>query len=230
MKQPRLHHGVVEKIEGDILSGKLQCGEKLPPEAELAEALNVGRRAVREALQILQNRGLVEVRQGIGAFVRRNDLDNYLSSLTGNISSYLFANKGKLENVLELREVLETYGLRRILEGKKAEVVKQLRSFVAVQKEAAKTKDAARYDTAHRGFHRLIVESLDNPIMLLVYEQIIGLIGDKMRFYAGVPNQMERSVEEHEEIVVSLEKGDAARGLAAMKNHLSLAYANLKRA
>lgn len=230
MIKTRLHYVAVERIENDILSGKLSRGEKLPAEAQLAKTLGVGRRAVREALHILQNRGLVEVRQGVGAFVLRNDLDNYLASLTSNVSSYLDADKGKLENVLELREVLELYGLRRILETEKTATVEKLKENVELQKKARDDQDAALYHKAHSFYHKHIIESLDNPIILMVYEQIITLIADKIRHYAGVPEQMKRSIAEHAAIVEALERGDAAESLAAMKRHLSLAYQNLRRA
>jgi len=230
MKIARLHHGVVEKLENDILSGKLACGEKLPSEAELAKTLDVGRRAVREALHILQNRGLVEVRQGIRAVVCRHDLDNYLSSLTGNMARYLLSNKGKLENVLELREILELYGLRRILEAGDSTAVKKLRENLELQKTAGKSRDAKLYSETHSGYHRIIIESLKNPIILMVYEQILSLIVDRISYYSKVPKQMKRSIAEHEEIVASLEQGNAQLCLAAMKKHLSLAYENFKKA
>lgn len=230
MRNARLHHGVVEKLESEILSGKLACGEKLPAEAELAKSMDVGRRAVREALHILQNRGLIEVRQGIGAFIRRNDLDTYLCSLNSNVASYLFSNKGRLENVIELREVLEIYGLSRIIETGNAETVKRLRANIDRQKAARKAKDSKLYSDAHSEYHRLIIESLNNPIILMVHEQLLALIIDRISYYAKVPAQMTRSIEEHEEIVDFLEKGNAQLCLAAMRKHLSLAYENFKKA
>jgi DNA-binding FadR family transcriptional regulator len=225
-----LQRVVVEEIESKILTGELSVGKKLPPEAELAKKLGVGRRAVREALHILQNRGLVEVCQGIGSFVRRNDLDSYLDALSSNVSSYLYANKGKLENVLEFREVLETYGLRRICETGDRESIQSLRRNLEHQRRASLTNNSELYNTMHLEFHRIIILGLNNPIISMVYEQILNLIAEKIHNYANVPGQMEKSIAEHDEIVKCLEQRNVGQCFAAMKTHLSLAYENLKRA
>ena len=54
-----------------LLSGRIQPGDRLPPERKLAEALGVGRSVVREALKSLTLLGLLEVRLGDGTYVKR---------------------------------------------------------------------------------------------------------------------------------------------------------------
>ncbi len=220
---------VVNELEGKILTGQIPCGSKLPSEAELAKTLGVGRRTIREALHILQARGLVEIRQGKGAFVIRNDFDTYLDALSGNISVYLRTNKGKIENVLEIREIFETHALKAIIEKRNSTVLVHLRENIEVQKRAFLTNDSALYHKTHLDFHTLLIQSLANPIIQMVYEQIMKLIEDIIQFYAHVPEQMERSIREHEDIVASIEAGDLAQSVKKMILHLSLAYENFKR-
>ncbi|MCB1124113.1 MAG: GntR family transcriptional regulator, partial [Verrucomicrobiae bacterium] len=84
---PRLCDEVVSQLEHQILNGDFQQGDKLPSESILSEQAGVSRRAIRDALKILETKGLIEVRKGSGAFVARNDYDLYLRSLIENVSS-----------------------------------------------------------------------------------------------------------------------------------------------
>jgi DNA-binding FadR family transcriptional regulator len=62
-------HDVVERIAGEIRSGALRAGDRLPTEQEMVAAFGVSRTVVREALAALKADGLVMTRQGSGAYV-----------------------------------------------------------------------------------------------------------------------------------------------------------------
>jgi DNA-binding FadR family transcriptional regulator len=83
---------VFENLEARILDGTFEDGDKLPSEEQLATQLGVGRRVVREALKVLEAKGLVDIQMGVGAIVQRNDLDSFLKTLTLNVRSYLSIN------------------------------------------------------------------------------------------------------------------------------------------
>ncbi len=57
---------VLEKIETDLLEGRLRPGDRLAPERELASTLGVGRSSVREALRVLEVMGLIRTGTGSG--------------------------------------------------------------------------------------------------------------------------------------------------------------------
>lgn len=63
---PRAWRVVLERIEGDLLSGTLGPGDHLPPERELSAQLGVGRSSVREALRVLEVMGLIRTGTGSG--------------------------------------------------------------------------------------------------------------------------------------------------------------------
>lgn len=64
-----LRHEVVDRIRSDIHAGVLRPGARLPTEQEMIAAFGVSRTVVREAVAALRAEGLVETRQGVGAFV-----------------------------------------------------------------------------------------------------------------------------------------------------------------
>ncbi|WP_345752041.1 FadR/GntR family transcriptional regulator [Microbacterium rhizophilus] len=66
MSETRAWRTVLERIEGDLLEGRLAPGDRLPGERELASTLGVGRSSVREALRVLESMGLVRTASGSG--------------------------------------------------------------------------------------------------------------------------------------------------------------------
>ena len=70
--QHRIFQDIVEQIQSAILDGSIPAGEKLPPERELVDMFETSRPTLREALRILEQKGLVEIRLGVkgGAYVR----------------------------------------------------------------------------------------------------------------------------------------------------------------
>ena len=67
----KLYIQIADQIRGQILDGSVEPGRQLPSERDLALNLGVSRPTVREALIALEVAGLVEVRVGVGAFVRK---------------------------------------------------------------------------------------------------------------------------------------------------------------
>ena len=64
------------RVASMILDGTLRAGDRLPPERELASQFMVSRTVIREAIRVLATKGLVEVRQGKGARVRKQNADS----------------------------------------------------------------------------------------------------------------------------------------------------------
>src|SRR5215467_12933360 len=85
LKQPRLPEVVAGKIEEAIINGTFSVGSQLPSEQQLADQFGVSRNVVREAFKFLKERGLIEILNGSGAYIRQpsgsatsNALDRYL--------------------------------------------------------------------------------------------------------------------------------------------------------
>ena len=68
-REEKAYARVIEKVKTMILSGELKPGEKLPPEREFAEKLEVSRNSVREAIRIMYMMGIVSSQQGSGNYV-----------------------------------------------------------------------------------------------------------------------------------------------------------------
>jgi GntR family transcriptional regulator, transcriptional repressor for pyruvate dehydrogenase complex len=106
LQKTRLHEGIVDQLRDNILSGQFRAGQKLPPERDLAESLDVNRSTVREALKKLEMLGLVEVRHGDGVYVLNYLETGTLELLPSLITSGGAINVGILKGLLDLRRLI----------------------------------------------------------------------------------------------------------------------------
>ncbi|MCI7813924.1 MAG: GntR family transcriptional regulator, partial [Robinsoniella sp.] len=85
---------LMEDLKGQILSGKIQSGEKIPSENELASQYHVSRQTVRKALAILENSGYIYAEHGRGTFcsdlVRHTRTSKNIAVVTTYLSDYIF--------------------------------------------------------------------------------------------------------------------------------------------
>ena len=198
IERPRsLTEIVTGQIRELIVTGKLGLGEQLS-EVTLAGQLGVSRTPVREAFLRLESERLVEVRPQRGTFVFGFDA-------------------GKLRELCELREVLETGALRVGLGHDRRRYIDLLAGEVAA---AAKSRprnpeDYQPFDTA---FHEALVKSSGNAELNEAYERISGRIRTIRYCLTRTREQIEGSQRDHAEIVQLLEAGGdeaAQRCLAA---------------
>ena len=224
---PRLCDEVVSQLEQQILSGDYQQGDKLPSESILSDQAGVSRRAIRDALKILETKGLIKVRKGSGAFVARNDYDLYLNSLIENVSSYLSNARATLENVLQFRVVIEGSAVEALAVKQDRESIDALNQNLNMQRDAFKNEDTNAYNKAHWKFHTALVEGLENPLITMLYQQVALLIRDRMMFWGRDLSIMQNSIKEHTAIIEKIEAGDAPGSREALIRHFDRALANL---
>jgi GntR family transcriptional repressor for pyruvate dehydrogenase complex len=103
IKHQKLSDVITERLESMILDGTLVAGEKLLPERLLAEKFQVSRPSLREAIQNLQAKGLIERKQGGGTFIKKN-----LSAKMTDPLLALVASRPETQfDLLEFRHALE---------------------------------------------------------------------------------------------------------------------------
>ena len=104
-KQNRIFQDIVDQIEEAILNGRIKPDERLPAERDLCEQFRASRGTLREALRILEQKGLIEIRLGSGggAFVR----DSNCELMTENLTMLIRSEKAAPAHLLELQEGIE---------------------------------------------------------------------------------------------------------------------------
>lgn len=155
-KRPILSESVRKHIKRYILEKHLKPGDSLPPEAQLAADLGVGRSSIREAMKSLQSLGIVDVRRGEGFFVREWNLDPVLETLSYGICF----TSAAFEELMQIRIWLEASSIIEATSNVTAQNITELESIMAEWE--------ARFDTGKtfadldERFHNVLYQSLDN--------------------------------------------------------------------
>jgi GntR family transcriptional repressor for pyruvate dehydrogenase complex len=158
---------VVNRIKEALLNGEINPGDFLPPEAELAKNLNVGKSSVREALKMLQALGVVEVRRGQGTAICKEPGEESINPLIFQ----LLMEERRTQDLIDLRMIFEpgitVLAMERATE---AEVEKIREAVVRLQKSIEEGVPMAEDDLA---FHFAILKATHNPFVVRIGETIL---------------------------------------------------------
>jgi DNA-binding GntR family transcriptional regulator len=188
---------IAEMLRRNIITGKLRPGTVLV-ETALAEQMNVSRAPIREAIQILENDGLVET----------------------------VAYKGKRVKPLTAREVAETYSLReqfeifavrRIIES--GTDASPLWTHVRAMEEAAEADDREALTAADEAFHRTLIRLSDHDLLLTLWNGLYLRIHQIMALRNVAQPNLRDIAANHPPIVRALESRDMEAGVALIGQH-----------
>ncbi|MBB5391891.1 MULTISPECIES: FadR/GntR family transcriptional regulator [unclassified Herbaspirillum] len=212
--QKSISEQVAQRLLTMIRSGLLKPDQQLPPERELAAMLGVGRPAVREAIRGLALLGLLRIRQGEGTFVSSLETRELLEPLEMIID----LNAGTLEALFDARLIIETgvaaLAATHIGEAELAHLVRN------VEDEARLLSDPAAFAAADVEFHEAIIEACDNPFLQSIAGSLY-MLGKKSRSITSrIPATLERSLQDHREILDALKTRDPQKAADAMRRHL----------
>ncbi len=219
----RIFEQAVEQIRELISSGALAPAEKLPPEQELCKQLGVSRSSVREALRVLEAEGLVEIRRGSGTYISSHPA---LRNRRGEVMRWLAQREEAIDQVLQVRESIETLTASLVAAACSPETLAEIRSIVAEQVKMSQQLNAGReadLDTlAHLDelFHLAISDASGNDIAHEIITHIIPAFneGNKAILFLGRHNG--RMAVEHQRILAALEAHDPAAAAEAMRIHI----------
>ena len=166
LNAPSLKELFIQELETMILSGRLMVGEKLPPERELAESMQVSRAVVNSGITELARKGFLIIKPRVGTFVadyRRDGTMDTLMSIMNYNGGIL--REAEVRSILELRIALDSLAIRLWLPEAKDEEIHLLRSYVEELKTAKTTSEAAEF--AFRFQHELAFLSGNTLIPLI---------------------------------------------------------------
>jgi GntR family transcriptional regulator, transcriptional repressor for pyruvate dehydrogenase complex len=212
----RLRDRATDRILEMVVSGGLSPGERLPPERELCARLNVSRTVVREALNLLEARGLISIEHGRGAVVSGGNTD----AVRDTLGLILRVRPKALWEVLEMRRILEVEISGLAAERATEEDIAAMR--VQLERMATSIDAPEGYAEADAAFHVLFARATHNGVLLTMLEPIVDLLRASRRVSAARrPGSALRALGEHEEILRCVEAGDAERARREMRAHLA---------
>jgi DNA-binding GntR family transcriptional regulator len=203
----RATQGAYEAIKRMLLDGSYQPGEKLSEE-DLAQTVGVSRTPVREALRRLHAEGLVDWEANRGASVPAwNDQD--------------------LEEIFELRALLEGYGAELAAIRITPDEITRLRDLSADMERHAAVRDPDGVAVSNAEFHAIILSAGRNLRLSALLGAVVQtpLVNRTFRRYDDAA--MARSMAHHRELIDAFESRDRAWAGSVMRAHILAARATL---
>ena len=224
VRRTRLFEGIVAQVRDLIRDGRLQPGQRLPAERELAERFQVSRASLREAIRTLELEGLVIIRPGTGTFVSEEGFDTAMDVLARR----LLAERESLADVVELRLVLEPQiaalaAQRATLEDKgRLEVILKEQEEQILRGETGSVADTA--------FHTAMASASHNEALVRLSATLVELLAPSRDESLQTPERSHRSVNSHRTILSAIQQGDAEAARQAMTEHIVSVDPSLPRA
>lgn len=212
--QGRLVDRVAQEIERLIVDGVLEAGTKLPPQRELAEQIGVSRTVIREAMHILETKGLLESRHGFGTLVRQVSPDQF----TQRMSWLLRSTNISLDDLHQVRHILEVENVRLAALNATPEGVQTLRRILE-EMESAKA-DIHQFAEKDAEFHTTLARMTDNPLLIVLIDAIRDLIQEVRLSVSRYPELKATVMPDHYAILGRVEAKDSLGACNAMRAHL----------
>jgi DNA-binding FadR family transcriptional regulator len=208
---------VQEAVKGIILERRLAVGDPLPTESELMGELGISRNSVREALKALQAVGIVEIRHGFGMFVGRMSLNGLVDELAFHSRVTLREGRDALGHLIEIREVLESGLVQRLIDRHRDADLSPLTSVM--ERMDAEARDGDVSPEVDRLFHEVLYRPMGNPLVV----QLLGAFWD---VYHELRDDLAEPVEtpddvarRHRDIYLAVARADKTAAAGAMRAH-----------
>ncbi|MPM41546.1 hypothetical protein SDC9_88201 [bioreactor metagenome] len=196
---------VMQQLAAKIISGELKPGEKLPPERELSQMLEVSRSRIREALRALSLIGFVTIKPGGGTFV-----GNQIDEMPEETIVWLFRQKvSNYHEVYEARRLIETAVYLACFERKTEDIVINIRKHVTLLAQAyADDCSAEKFNALLEGLDIYVAQNCGNDVFYKLMQTIILLRREAALKILESPYERKSSVEKRSLVALEFERGD----------------------
>jgi len=215
----RLYQKIGLALQERIKAGEFKIGDRLPPERDIAEAMQVSRSVVREAIVMLELKGLVNVRKGSGVYVDKLFSANQLHSVN---SSCEISDIGPFE-LIQARQVLESQIASFAAMNVTKNDISKLREALDTELIQLETGNSD-YD-GDKMFHLTIAEASQNSVLSdIVRDLWLRREQSPMwrHLHSRITDVSYRTawLEDHEVILRALKRKDPEAARKAMWDHL----------
>ena len=220
-KQTKVFQDVVEQIQEAILDGRLTAGQTLPAERELKETFNISRGTLREALRVLEQKGLIEIKLGVGggSVVKAVDTDQISESLGLLIRS----QKVSLNHLAQFREDVEGIVAARAAKNHVAEDIQTLKDLLVNAHSCVKKGSSQRnaFIDIDKQIHMTMARITGNPVYITVLHSIHDNIHRYYDRFLSMENpELEENYNDLCDLVGAIETADAELARRLAKQHV----------
>lgn len=209
-----LPNRIFNAMQKDIIMGVYPVGGKLPPERDLSRAYSASRFAVREAIAMLTQSGLVETQPQSGTYVRDFSRDGSLETLVSILKIRKTIDRPTLESLLKFRYATETTAA--------GEAARRIRDVDAeylernLKRKAEHLADIQVLTECDYDFHYTVIAISGNIISRLVFQSFKPIYSFFTEFFYSIRGAPETSLRLNMKLVKALTRGDQAASVKSM--------------
>lgn len=211
IRRSKVYEEVAKQLERLILK-KLQPGDKLPAERELAEMFGVSRSSIRDAIRSLELVGLVEPRQGAGTVVREVSAESLVNPLT------IVLARQQVSELLDFRKMLEPPLAARAATHASVEEITEMEEILRRQDDKLRRGELAIEEDSE--FHYNVAMASDNSVVLKVLDVLMDLLRETRERALQVEGRPQKSLAGHRRILMAIKRRDPAAAEDAMRRHI----------
>lgn len=228
VRPARLASVVVDELSHQIIGGRLPSGMVLPTEGALGEQFGFSRTVMREALKLLEERGLVKVEQGRGTTVQSRESWALLDAGVLQIALEYDRDLVLLDDLVMVRSVLESVMARvaavRLTEDELAQLADNVDQMMRT------TTDFEAFRQLDLSFHRVVMRASGSEVGCAIVGTIHAYAGRRPQVNdPSDPATLKRTAAEHQEILAALVSRDSALAGDRVAAHIDSSWAERRR-
>lgn len=226
MTARNLHGHVVQMLGQRIVSGAIKQGEVLPPEATMAEEMDVSRTSLREAMKVLSAKGLVEARPKVGTRVRDARFWNQLDAdvLAWRCNSMPTADF--VQKLSEMREIIEPAAAASAARHRSVTQLKRMQTALEAMESAP---DPEAWTSADIDFHEAILAATSNELLISLFSVIETALSSYFTMSALTAVNFKYSLPQHRAVFQAIRDKEPEVAQKAMLKVISDTRENLSK-
>ena len=213
---------IIDSLRHSIASGELEKGQRLPTEGDLAAHFGVSQPTVREALRVIEEMGLIEVRHGSGAYVT-GDPRGFIAT---SLHTLLQVDCVGIIEVVEMRTALAGYSAARVVKFASDEDLDVIEDQSTRLEEAGRLSDFQHISDAAIAFQVSVSAAAHNPLLLAI-ESVLAEVLVRLQVDAFSKRSIAfwhkwslQFANDRRELVAAFRDRDEERAVAAMMEYL----------
>lgn len=212
-KRGLLSARVADLIERQVVGQSLQHGDRLPAGRDLAVMFGVSRTVVRDAISILEQRGLLETRPGSGVFVANGSSQ----AVTDVLGLMLRLDAISFDELAEMRHLLEVHSAVGAATRATPRDISMMAESIARMEQA---RGAMAFVEADVAFHEELGKASGNRVLIAFLESLRPLLRKGMLLGTRLPGAREIAVREHAAILGAIRDHDEHAVRELIEAHL----------
>jgi GntR family transcriptional repressor for pyruvate dehydrogenase complex len=210
---------VAERLIEYIRRENLKMGDRLPAIRRLAETLQVGPNAVRDALVQVQTRGLVRIEPRSGVFVQSLDFSSFVGVFADTLEAGLAQKDPNLVHLIEARRLIEVETIGIAALRRRPEELLQLREAIEELRKSGSNRQARA--EADERFHLAIADIAGNSVMTVILRSLLILLRPHRMSQLLTPQQRQGTLDDHEQLYRSISERKVKQAQEQIRRHVS---------